>query len=163
MANSKVYCKLGNGTVRDLTQDNNTVYTHPATKQCNYTYTHPSTQQCQNANATKLSGYTYSQIVANASSSIGAKVRFGTDAWECNSSRANYEDITVSFDGFSSTPTVVGNARHRGIISGTSVQFAAPVSCVSVTTTSAKLRIFPGNGEAFSYTTGTLYWIAVGS
>ena len=27
---------MGNGTVRDLTLDTNTVYTHPATKQCNY-------------------------------------------------------------------------------------------------------------------------------
>lgn len=37
VANNKVYCKLGNGSVRDLTQDTNTIYTHPATKQCNYT------------------------------------------------------------------------------------------------------------------------------
>ena len=44
VANSKVFCKLGNGTVRNLCQD--TVYTHPATKQCKYTYTHPSTPQC---------------------------------------------------------------------------------------------------------------------
>lgn len=34
VSNSKVYCKLGNNTIRDLTQD--TIYTHPATKQCNY-------------------------------------------------------------------------------------------------------------------------------
>lgn len=34
VANSKVFCKLGNSTVRDLTQD--TVYVHPAEKQCNY-------------------------------------------------------------------------------------------------------------------------------
>lgn len=44
MANSKVYCKLGNGTVRDLTQD--TIYTHPNSKQCNYSYTHPTSKQC---------------------------------------------------------------------------------------------------------------------
>ena len=36
VANSKVFAKLGNGTVRDLTLDTNTVYTHPTTKQCNY-------------------------------------------------------------------------------------------------------------------------------
>lgn len=36
VANSKVFCKLGNGTVRDLTLDTNTVYTHPTTKQCDY-------------------------------------------------------------------------------------------------------------------------------
>lgn len=41
-----MYAKLGNGTVRDLTQDTNTVYTHPATKQCNYSYTHPATRVC---------------------------------------------------------------------------------------------------------------------
>ena len=29
-----VYTKLGNGTIRDLTLDTNTVYTHPSTKQC---------------------------------------------------------------------------------------------------------------------------------
>ena len=34
MADSKVYTKLGNGAVRDLTQD--TIYNHPGTKQCNY-------------------------------------------------------------------------------------------------------------------------------
>lgn len=31
-----MFAKLGNGTVRDLTLDTNTVYTHPSTKQCNY-------------------------------------------------------------------------------------------------------------------------------
>lgn len=31
-----MFAKLGNGTVRDLTLDTNTIYTHPATKQCNY-------------------------------------------------------------------------------------------------------------------------------
>ena len=35
VANSKVFCKLGNGTVRDLTLDTNTVYTHPSAIQCN--------------------------------------------------------------------------------------------------------------------------------
>ena len=30
----------------ELTKDNDTVYTHPSTKQCNYTYTHPSSKQC---------------------------------------------------------------------------------------------------------------------
>ena len=35
VANSKVFCKLGNGTVRDLTLDTNTIYTHPAAIQCN--------------------------------------------------------------------------------------------------------------------------------
>ena len=44
VANNKVFCKLGNNEIRDLTQD--TAYVHPATKQCNYTYTHPSTPQC---------------------------------------------------------------------------------------------------------------------
>lgn len=37
--------KYGSG-VRDLTQDTNTVYTHPSTKQCNYSYTHPAEKQC---------------------------------------------------------------------------------------------------------------------
>ena len=35
VASSKVFCKLGNGTVRDLTLDTNTVYTHPKAIQCN--------------------------------------------------------------------------------------------------------------------------------
>ena len=30
-----MFCKLGNGTIRDLTLDTNTVYTHPSTIQCN--------------------------------------------------------------------------------------------------------------------------------
>ena len=34
VANSKVFCKLGNGAVRDLTLDTNTVYTHPSAIQC---------------------------------------------------------------------------------------------------------------------------------
>lgn len=46
MANSKVYAKLGNGIVRDLTQDNDTIYVHPAVKQCSYSYEHPSEKQC---------------------------------------------------------------------------------------------------------------------
>ena len=41
-----VYTKLGNGIIRDLTLDTNTIYTHPSTKQCNYSYTHPTTRQC---------------------------------------------------------------------------------------------------------------------
>ena len=41
-----VYTKLGNGTIRDLTLDTNTVYTHPVNKVCNYNYVHPSTKQC---------------------------------------------------------------------------------------------------------------------
>ena len=36
VANSKVFAKLGNGAVRDLTLDTNTVYTHPTTKQCTW-------------------------------------------------------------------------------------------------------------------------------
>ena len=46
VANNKVYCKLGNDTIRDLTQDNDTIYVHPTTKQCNYSYEHPSEKQC---------------------------------------------------------------------------------------------------------------------
>ena len=41
-----MYCKLGNDTIRDLTQDNDTIYVHPTTKQCNYSYEHPSEKQC---------------------------------------------------------------------------------------------------------------------
>lgn len=41
---SAAYCKLGNGTVRNLCQD--TIYTHPSTKQCDYSYVHPTTKQC---------------------------------------------------------------------------------------------------------------------
>ena len=44
VSNNHAYCKLGNGTVRDLTQD--TIYTHPSSKQCNYSYTHPTSKQC---------------------------------------------------------------------------------------------------------------------
>ena len=31
-----MFAKLGNGTVRDLTLDTNTVYTHPSSKQCSW-------------------------------------------------------------------------------------------------------------------------------
>lgn len=41
-----MFAKLGNGTVRDLTIDMDTVYTHPSTKQCNYSYVHPREVQC---------------------------------------------------------------------------------------------------------------------
>ena len=75
VASSKVFCKLGNGVVRDLTQDNDTVYVHPATKQCNYAYTHPTTKQCtwnpdlSNINAALLNGMNASQIISQASAS----------------------------------------------------------------------------------------------
>lgn len=36
VANSKVFCKLGNGTVADLTEIGGSTYVHPTTKQCNY-------------------------------------------------------------------------------------------------------------------------------
>ena len=35
VANNKVFCKTGSGSVVDLTQDTNTIYTHPSTIQCN--------------------------------------------------------------------------------------------------------------------------------
>lgn len=56
IANSKVYCKLGNGTVRDLTLDTNTVYTHPTTK------------QCSGGDAGTLNGKTAAQIINESSS-----------------------------------------------------------------------------------------------
>ena len=56
VANNKVYCKLGNGTVRDLTLDTNTVYTHPTTK------------QCSGGDAGTLNGKTAAQIINEASS-----------------------------------------------------------------------------------------------
>lgn len=37
--------KYGSG-IRDLTQDTNTVYTHPSYKVCNYSYVHPAEKQC---------------------------------------------------------------------------------------------------------------------
>lgn len=47
VSNNHVYCKLGNDHVRDLTQDNDTIYVHPTAKQCSYSYEHPSEKQCK--------------------------------------------------------------------------------------------------------------------
>ena len=62
VANTKVFARVGNGSTVDLTQDTNTIYTHPTTKQCNYT------PDLSNINAAKLQGYTYHQIINNAAS-----------------------------------------------------------------------------------------------
>ena len=66
VSNSHAYCKLGNGTVRDLTQD--TIYTHPSSKQCNYAYTHPQEKQCNYE--PDLSNYATKSELNNVSSPL---------------------------------------------------------------------------------------------
>ena len=46
VSDSKVFCKTMLGTIKDLTEDNDTIYVHPSQKQCDYSYTHPTTKQC---------------------------------------------------------------------------------------------------------------------
>lgn len=96
-----VYTKLGNGTIRDLTLDTNTVYTHPSTKQCNYYYTHPATKQC-NYNV-DLSNYVTKGEATNYI------IRAGSGTERLNSSTSSSfngsDTFTVSFDQMN---TVIG-------------------------------------------------------
>ena len=66
VGSTAAYCKLGNGTVRNLCQD--TVYTHPTSKVCNYTYTHPATKQCNYT--PDLSNYATKSELASVTSPI---------------------------------------------------------------------------------------------
>lgn len=75
VGNSKVFAKLGNGSVRDLTLDTNTVYTHSSTKQCNYVYTHPTTKQCNAATVT-------ADVIYNASNAISIPDRYNNTAYD---------------------------------------------------------------------------------
>ena len=70
VANSKVYAKLGNGTVRDLTLDTNTVYRHPSTKQCSWT---PSST---GAKATQIYSGTLSLTSSSGSTTSSDRVLY---------------------------------------------------------------------------------------
>lgn len=67
------------------------MYTHPSTKVCNYSYTHPSSKQCSGGDCSTLSGYSYSQIIANASA---------------NKSASTIVSKSYTFNNFSSTSAV---------------------------------------------------------
>ena len=149
--------------VHPSTKQCNYVYTHPTTKQCNYAYTHPSSQQCSNVNATTLSGYTYSQILSNASANAGGIIRRGSVTWT-TSSNSEYETRTVSFSGFSSTPAITAIASYPVTINMRSVVIGASVGCSSINTSSASFTILPNPSyeNFFRYAKITLKWIAVG-
>ena len=74
------YVKYGSG-IRDLTQDTNTVYTHPSYKVCNYSYTHPAEKQCNFQGA--QTRYIYNDNVTInkiLDYNLGYTVRFGVAA-----------------------------------------------------------------------------------
>ena len=145
--------------VHPSTKQCNYVYTHPTTKQCNYAYTHPSSQQCSNVNATTLSGYTYSQILSNASANTGGIIRRGSVTWT-TSSNSEYETRTVSFSGFSSTPVITAIASYPNMQNDV---IGASVGCSSINKSSASFTILPNPSYGnFRYAEITLKWIAVG-
>ena len=104
VSNNKVFCKTMSGTVKDLTEDHDTVYVHPTSKVCNYSYTHPGTKQCAGGDCSTISGYTYSQIISNASSS-GIKTANGTYVGTGKHGKNNPVTITI---GFSPKFVIVG-------------------------------------------------------
>ena len=104
VANSKVFCKLGNGTVADLTEVGS-AYVHPATKQCSYTYTHPSTKQCSWTPTINLSKTIFSKSGTLTASE--AVTTIGT------ANLTGYTLILIYYSG--NTPTRVGpNLRING-------------------------------------------------
>ena len=106
VANSKVFAKLGNGTVRDLTLDTNTVYTHPTAKQCNYAYTHPTTKQC-NYSVSVINNLTSSSTTAALSANQGRILN------SLLSSTAKYASDVVSHNA-----TVQLGFAPKAVISG---------------------------------------------
>ena len=149
VANNKVYCKLGNGTVRDLTQDNDTVYTHPATKQCNYV------PDLSNINATTLQGYTYSQIVANVKSTI--KIVSGSLSLTFTSVNLEVSG-RISYSGFTQTPAL--SLFGRSVNTTSSGTFTRPISVyiTDINTTGATIAA----ATTGALGTGQIYWFAIG-
>ena len=106
VANSKVYCKLGNGTVRDLTQDTNTVYTHPTTKQCTWN------PDLSNINAALLNGMNASQIISQAVASSGSTsvvIKSGSGDSVTVSHTSTIRAAIVTLAGYTFTDPVNGS------------------------------------------------------
>ena len=100
VANSKVFCKLGNDTIRDLTQD--TAYVHPESKQCDYS------PDLSNIDAALLNGMSASQIIAKATSSTSIKTEWFAGTLETGRHEEWTSDHTFSF-----VPTMfVGSEWH---------------------------------------------------
>lgn len=144
----------------DLTKDTDTVYIHPTSKQCNYSYSHPSSKQCSGGDCSTLSGYSYSQIIANAASS-SLKYANGTTSGISLSAVNTEQTITISYSGagFSTTPAIMA----CGVSTYTNTSYrtfyrAISVRIISSNATSASLGI--ATVEAAG--TGTVYWLAIG-
>ena len=124
-----------------------TQYVHPSTKQCNYT------PDLSNINAAKLQGYTYSQIISNATASNSIKIVSGTKSVYASKVNTEYE-MTISYSGFSSQPAL--SICAKSINSG----YTRPASTwiESINTNSATISVS---------TTGAtgdiqIYWFAIG-
>ena len=87
-----MFCKLGNGTVRDLTLDTNTIYTHPAAIQCN------AAAEINSLKSSVSSGKTQ---VANAITGKGVSAS-GNDSFATLASKIN-QIPTETFGGLHSS------------------------------------------------------------
>lgn len=105
---SSFYCGNSTSSLCELALKSDipsvTQYVHPSTKQCNYT------PDLSNINAAKLQGYTYSQIINNATASTSIKIVSGTKSVYASKVNTEYE-MTISYTGFSAQPALSVFAR----------------------------------------------------
>ena len=148
---SSFYCGNSTSSLCELALKSDipsvTQYVHPSTKQCNYT------PDLSNINAAKLQGYTYSQIISNATASNSIKIVSGTKSVYADKVNTEYE-MTISYSGFSSQPALSICAKSVYNI------YTRPASVwiKSINTNSAVISVS---------TTGAagdiqIYWFAIG-
>lgn len=129
-------------------------YIHPTTKQCNYT------PNLSNVNAAKLQGYTYAQIIANASG--GYVIRYG-NVTKSTGTGNDYVEQSISYSGFSAVPSILATASYEERVGVRRVTIAASIACDTVTTTGATFTIFPRQDYVeFSNADIRISWIAIG-
>ena len=149
---SSFYCGNSTSSLCELALKSDiptvTQYVHPSTKQCNYT------PDLSNINAAKLQGYTYSQIISNATASNSIKIVSGTKSVYASKVNTEYE-MTISYGGFSSQPALSICAKSAN----SSYTRPASTWIKSINTNSAVISVS---------TTGAtgdiqIYWFAIGT
>ena len=103
IANSKVFCKLGNGTIRDLTLDTNTVYTHPSTIQCNASTEINNLKTSVSNGKTLIANAITGKGVATSSSDTFATMASKISQIKSVTTTAAYDTGTVEYSGKEST------------------------------------------------------------
>lgn len=130
-------------------------YVHPSAKQCNYT------PDLSNVNAAKLQGYTYDQIVANAG--VGYVIRCGS-LTESTSSNSSFEEVSITFSGFSSAPSIAVTATYTVIIDTRREWTGCIVGYSDISISGATITLWPHPGfGSFKYADIQISWIAVGN